>query len=226
MMSYWNEIKEGKISWLTHKRFLRFSTGEFDKEPINIRINSKSSTIATGLFDRYELYEIITNLNPQKISAFGKFRGVIDEDNLAVPLDEFVVSKTKRRGVFEYEIDYSGGLKFVDVLFKNYGYFLGTIKGESFEIKTKKSVPKIGKNVDNFIKIKVSRPIPEIVRKVFLIPEDLSLKRGSINYKVFVNEINIPENAKDVREDSIRIGVIKRTLNFDKSVSDEFNFKI
>lgn len=215
-MSYWKEINLKTISSLTKKRFARFSKGEFEKEPITFNESKNKITIKTGPFDWHELLEIACKLNPV-VQCEGKY---ISSSEL--PLNG-KYNKTKK--VYEYEI--KGQFNISEIL-DMHGYFLGKMKNDLFELKTKKSLPKPSELKDDFARLDVSNSekTKEIICDIFQIePQKL---KGMIKYKIFVESIELPANLNDplIREKAKRTGKIEREILLEKEKREILEFEI
>lgn len=226
-MSYIKEIKEKNISNLTHRRFIRFSIGDFEKTPTSISVKKSSVKVSSDAFDRIELFEIARSIAGSEILVNGLFQGILD---VSVLPDGMLQSERKRGAIKRYVLNGEIGSDFIDLLFENYGYFLGTIKGDGFVLSTKKKLPKSNELMKNFITLTVqNKDISSILRDVFQIPYSVTSLSGKIYYRILVNEISVPPNATgdEVRTLSKRKGKIVRTLEFGSSrIEEEIPFEI
>ncbi|MEM1988591.1 MAG: hypothetical protein QXS41_01995 [Candidatus Woesearchaeota archaeon] len=215
-MSYWHEIKTGNISNVTKKRFARFSQGEFEKETISFKEDKSKIKIKTGVFDFFELLEIVARINP-KAKVNGKY--------VTLAKLPYTGQYNKLKKVYEYK--FNGEID-LNELTKQHGYFLGSIENEECELKTKKSLPKPSDLLEGFstLIVKNTEQNKKIINEIFNINEkNLS---GEIKYKIIIDKIELPANLDDpeIREKATRYGKIERTLNFAKETKETLNFKI
>lgn len=226
----------GKTSKTAHDEFIKFSKGEFkDKYLVEAKKQKDSWNIKTTS----EYANALVRLCLEEISGEVSVKGVIVatfdiQTEAKKRFGESPVKGLKQfMGIKQVQIEGKIQPKKIIELMEEYprAFFALSFKTDSSELKIKPKAPKSAKpaaggdkgpKVD-FCSIKTNNE--KIAQEIlFDVPE---AKQTSIKHTIFVKEIVIP-NIKDpvqMREQSIRKGIIKRIVNVDgKEIVSEANF--
>ncbi len=222
-MNHIKNIFEKNIDEWTHKKFIRYGLGQFEKETFFMKKTGKGVTIQAG----HEYLDVI----------FDFLSGIIDED---VPLKGVIVTKKKilpelqAQGIEpekvtgkKYTIDITlNPAKFKEFVkaFNQYALLLN-LKSPNYVLKLKKSIPKPGKLVEKFLTAKLPKKDYEAAKKLFLFDNPGSeFKTVEIKHTYIIDKIDVPKQYENdpaqARLKATRKGKIKRLVNIDGKTTE------
>jgi hypothetical protein len=201
----------------SHRYFVRFGKGQYDRRfLISFDRGKAKIKIKTSFEFANDLVMFV-----KELGANVKFTGKILMKN-KVPGKE----GKKKAGVFLYEISDANIDDFSDAYF-----YLLDVNHPEIVLKTKKSLPKPGKDAnkidDKFCSLELDLKYWPKVKEMFFwdVPEG---KKAIISHTLMINDIVFPKNEKDpvkIRELAKRKGKIIRKINLDgKDISNEHDF--
>lgn len=229
-------IFDRNITPEVHNAFMRYSVGEFTKEPVMVK-NTKTGFTVQGGFEY---------LNFMQRFVAENVKGDVEVDGVIETVKD-LSSVFKKIGVkFEEERRFGkSGSKFVlpvqkisketykklvNELFME--YLLFNVKAEGVLLKVKKkTTPKLGSPTDKFVTLKLPSSFMSTFKEDYLFDVDVKdFKDLVIEHKYFVENIDVDDKllAKDAelaRKKAIRIGEISRKLTVDGKVVKEYKTK-
>ncbi len=186
------KIAENKVDDLVHKKFVRYSRGEFEKEELKIKFGSKIQ-----MWAGYEYIDIFFQLAANIVEAEVSIKGIIlAKNNIDNDLSGFGIKPSlvkKVKALIKYQI--SAKLtpdefrKFVNKFIDN--YLLLNLKSEDIEIKTKTALPKPGTLTEKFVSMKLPKKYEAMIRDEFCFNSKDS--EVTVKHKYFITEIDIPK---------------------------------
>ena len=217
-MNHIKNVFDKKIDDFTHKKFIRYGIGEYDKEEFIIKKGSSAINIWGG----FEYLDVFQKIVANNISGPANIKGVIVSlTDIKKELAELGIEPTKVTGkkyTVSQEIDKETYKKMVDKL--SAAFLLLAIETKDFTIKCKSSVPKPGNLAEKFCSISLPVKLLPFVIDEFLfdVKSDVKdFKAVSIKPKYEVLDIEIP-NEKDpklAREKAKRKTKITRAIKVD-----------
>ena len=200
-MTFIKKIFENKIDDSIHKNFIRFSKGTFENRALVKIKKSKDKLII------YTSFDMVNDL----VLEFSKM-------NKELNISGRLIKKGKKQDI-EERID-SDKLK---NLVNDNDYCLLDISTEEFSLKSKKSIPKPGKNLDPKF-CSAILPLSALENFVFDIKENF--KKIEISHTYIIDELIIPKEYENDPEKARifakRKGKIIRLINIDeKQIKNE-----
>lgn len=209
MECFIKKIFENKIDEKTHKQFVRFGRGFFENRGL-LSVDIKDKLIIKGSFE-------YTNDFVMFLVELGNF-----EFSGIILSKEKLFSEGKKKGEV-YEFNFVGNSEDVKKIYEKSYYLLLDAKGENVELKTKKKLPKPGKNKeikidDKFCIMTLDKKYFNKVKEAFFwdVPEGKNIK---ISHDYDIKEIIIPKDEKDfemMRLKARRKGILIRKIIVDK----------
>jgi hypothetical protein len=211
MESFLKRVLTGKSDEDSHRYFLRFGRGDYKRRfLISLAKGAKIKVKASFEFAN-DLVKFVNEIKKLKFS--GK-----------VLSKEKVEGKEgrKKAGVFVYEVSECS----LDE-FKNAYYYLLDVEDSEIVLKTKKKLPKPGKNEekidDGFCSLMIEQKYWQALKDSFFwdVPE---CKKAQIEHELKINEIILPKGEKDpakIRELALRKGTIIRKMIVDEKESSK-----
>jgi hypothetical protein len=208
MDSIMKKVIMGKSDEETHKYFIRFGKGSFERRfLISYNKSADKIKIKTSFESANDLVKFVRELKDMSFS--GK---VLCKEK--IPNRE----GKKKAGVFVYEIENEK----IDGFVNTY-YTLLDVEDSEIVLKIKKSLPKPGKGADKiddgFCSLTISNKYWTKAKEAFFwnVPDG---KKAEVSYNLQINEIIIPKGEKDpikMRENAIRKGKIIQIISIDGS---------
>lgn len=223
-MNFIRKIYEKNIDEKTHQQFTRYSIGEFEKEEFIIKKGSSFVQIKAG----FEYLDVMFDLMAKLVKEDVLLNGVIVTKNKIInELNEFGIEPKNVTGK-KYTIQETmTSDKFKDFITKfNSCFLLLNVKSEKYSISVKKSIPKPGKLVENFVTAKFDLSDLDTIKREFLfdIKAD-NFKDISIKHKYIIDEIIIPDefknNPEEARVNAKRKGRIIRKISIDNKTQEK-----
>ncbi|MEK6856104.1 MAG: hypothetical protein AABX66_03035 [Nanoarchaeota archaeon] len=207
MISLLRKVCEGKGDAETHRYFLRFGKGNYERRFLLSANKGAKLKIKTS----FELANDLVSF--AKEIGVDKFTGKVLSKNKVEGLDG-----KKKAGVFVYEVQDSDLSQFSNVY-----YYLVDSESGGIKLKMKKALPKPGKDADKiddgFCSIELDLKFWDKVKETFFwdVPDG---KKIVLEHELKFTDIVFPKNEKDpvkIRENSLRKGVIARKGKVDNS---------
>lgn len=225
-MSFIKQIFENRIDETLHKKFTRFSIGEYERADVSIKKSSKTFQIKTSYDFTNDFIKLISENIKEPAEVSGKIIAIKDfEQDLDIAIQKY----SKRGKLYTAEVKTiltPDHLKNLYNLFKD-DFLLLSIKSKDYKLATTKSLPKPGGKIkDNFCKA----TLPLFLLKEFAFDVQ-NFKELKIKHIYKIIEIEVPEQYKNdfekARLHAKRKGTLIRILNIDgKEEKKEINFSI
>jgi len=221
-MNFIKEIENNNISEKVHRKFTRYSKGEFKKDPLTISQTSTTLTLKAGFEYEDILPEFFASLNNDEV----KIKGVIiSKNNIFDKLSEFNIEPVAVRGK-KYTIDTVMDAGSFRNFIKEFSdcFLLLNLNAGKLSLKSKQSVPKPNKPDSTFFTMKVPASLAEEVIKEFLydIPAK-KFRKAIVEHTYFIDELIFDKDLleKDpakARLEAKRKGRINRVVKLDDEV--------
>lgn len=217
MDSVMKKVLAGKSDEETHKYFIRFGKGSFERRfLISYNKSADKVKIKTSFESANDLVKFVRELKDMSFS--GK---VLCKDK--IPNRD----GKKKAGVFVYEIENEK----IDEFGKTY-YTLLDAEDSEIVLKIKKALPKPGKGADKiddgFCSLTINNKYWAKAKETFFWDVD-EFKKVEIEHTLNITEILIPKGEKDpvkMRENAIRKGKIVRIMKSgDKETKKDIAFE-
>jgi len=223
-MNFIRKIYEKNVDEKVHQKFIRYSTGEFEKEEFMIKKGSSFVQIKAG----FEYLDVMFDLIAQCVSEDVSLNGVIiTKNNIINELNEFGIEPKKVTGK-KYtieEIMTSDKFKEFVEKFNSYSLLI-KLKSGKYSISVKKSIPKPGKILEKFVTAKFGLKDLDLIKKEFLFDIKVdNFKNISIKHTYLIDEIIIPDefknNPEEARLNAKRKGRIIRKIDIDGKTEEK-----
>jgi hypothetical protein len=223
-MNFIKNIYEKNIDEKVHQKFVRYSTGEFEKEEFMIKKGSSFVQIKAG----FEYLDVMFDLMAQCINEDVSLNGMIITKNKIInELNEFGIEPKKVTGkkyIIEETMTSDKFREFVNK-FNSYPLLL-KLKSGKYSISVKKSIPKPGKILEKFVTAKFGLKDLDLIKKEFLFDTKVdNFKDISIKQTYVIDEIIIPEefknNPEEARLNAKRKGRIIRKIDIDGKTQEK-----
>ncbi len=238
MMSSTNFIKRianNEITEDVHNAFVRYSLGEFVKEPFVVKQKKGELKVSTG----FEYLNFIHRFLAENVKGEVELDGVIESvRDLSAVLSKYKIEfedksrfgKSGKKYTFTTKLSADSYRKIVDELFGEYLLFNVGFSSGKLKIK-KQSTPKLGSPTDNFVNLILSPELSSAFKADYLF--DVEVKEFNeivVNNTYMVNKIDLDEKlmAKDAalaRKQAKREGEILRKITVDGKVIKEYKIK-
>lgn len=231
-MNFIKKVFDKQADEKAHRQFIRFGKGEYKKRfPLSLW-KSKNIKVKTGFEFANDLVILCSKLGDAKVSGI-----VLSKKDISDMMSQNNIqgnSETKKGGLYFQNNIPNQELKKEQIMeLEKVSYFaLLDIEGEGFKLKTKKKLPKPGKDADKiddkFCQFEAdTRYYSKIKEDLFWdVPES---KKVAISHNVIVEQIIMPEGEKDyakIRELAKRKGRLIRNSVIDgKETSKEIEFE-
>ncbi|MBU1204458.1 MAG: hypothetical protein KKE93_00945 [Nanoarchaeota archaeon] len=223
-MNFIKNIYEKNIDEKIHQKFIRYSTGEFEKEEFIIKKGSSFVQIKAGFEYLDVMFDLIAPLVKEDVSLNGV---IITKNKIINELNEFGIEPKKVSGK-KYTIQETmTSDKFKDFVNKfNSCFLLLKVKSGKYSISVKKSIPKPGKTVEKFVTAKFDLKDLDLIKKEFLFDVDVdNFKDISIKHTYVIDEIIIPDEFRnkpeEARLNAKRKGRIIRKIDIDGKTEEK-----
>ena len=206
MESFLKKVLTGKGDADSHRYFMRFGKGDYKRRFLISLNRGTKIKIKTSFEFANDLVRFVNENKKAKFSGKVLTKEKIDGKE-----------GRKKAGLFVYEISESSIEEF-----ENAYYYLLDVNDSEIVLKTKKSLPKPGKNEekidDGFCSLLVDVKYWNALKNVFFWDLPDSVKKASIEHELKINDIIMPKGEKDhvkVREKALRKGTIIRKMIVD-----------
>lgn len=223
-INFIKNVFEKKIDSFTHHAFVRYSVGEFNKEPLSINVGN--SIKLQGGFEYVNVFErIFAKLAAPQISVKGSIPTTMDISeqlkNLGLDFEEN--RRFGKKGTL-YTVSGSAAPEKLSKFFEEIigCFFLLDLSAGSLKLKVKKKeTPKIGSPTDKFVTLTLPKEYLKDVISEFLFDIKIdSFKNVEILHKYKIETIDVDQNLVNedplkAREQAVRKGRIERIVNID-----------
>jgi len=230
-MNFIKRLFDNQTDEEIHQQFIRFGKGEYKKRFILVLGKAKKIKIKSSFEFANDFVALCSTLGDCNVS--GIILSKKDISNILSSNNIQVASETKKGGLY-YQNNISSQLlkkEQLQKLVKESYFTLLDLEAEDFKLKTKKKLPKPGKNEDKIDDKFCQFECDEKYYKK--IKEDLfwdvpDVKKVRVYHNLFIEKIIMPEGEKDyakIRELSKRQGKITRVIKIDdKETTNERDF--
>lgn len=230
--NYIQKIVDKKFDDIVHRKFIRFSIGDYPREKIIIKKQSKNLQIQTGFELAIDIYLLAADLLAKedvviegKGVVFSTTKGL--EDEIASSGFNMVERKGKK-----YNVTFSmPPAKFREAVVSLSQYFmLLNFSVAGINMKVKGTLPKPGKLVEKFATFKVDNKYAGPILENFLFDLDKSkyekVKLIEVDQTFMIEGAEIPDEYKNdfalARLHAKKKGKIKRVITVDGNVEKEY----
>jgi hypothetical protein len=221
-MIFIKKIFEEKIDDVVHRKFERFSVGEFNNRALISLVKGKVLKVKCS----YDLVDDLFGLIAEKVSCDVHVKGkIIASRDFSNEID-FEVRDFKKGKKCVCDIDTDLSPSQMKSLYEKFklNFILLNVEGEDFKLKVGKSLPKPGKELkDNFC----SAVFPIEMINEFAWDVDV-FRKIICKHKFVINEVVVPEGISDfseARKLAKRRGKLVRIVNVDgKEIVNEKEF--
>ncbi len=223
-MNFIKNVAEGKIDGPTHRAFIRYGIGEFEKEPLKIARSASKVKLSGGFEYVNSFNTYLASLAKGEVSLSGNIITAKDVKDVFSGLGIEPISVEKVRGVSAYKYIIgatvsSANYKKLCQEFYDCFLILNAEDSEGRVLKLKKDKPpKIGKMIPAFAKLELPGSEGAAACKEFLfdVPGAENVKSAEVNHTYIINDIKIPKefenDPEQARLRAMRKGEIKRTV--------------
>ncbi len=219
MSNFIKDIVEGRIDDWTHRKFVRYSLGEFEKEQFIIKVSGSGVQIKAG----YEYLDSIFKLMADLVDSDVSLNGVIQTTkDIFGELKEIGIEPEKVTGkkyTINSTITKDQFKKLVEKL-SNY-YLLLNLKSGDYSVSSKKSLPKPGNLGEKFLTAKFPVKDLKTVKDTYLFDANADkFKEAVIKHRYIIDSIDVDEklvksDPEKSRLEAKRVGRIIREITID-----------
>jgi len=233
-----NHIKnayEKNIDDHTHHSFIRYSLGQFPKEPFTIKVGSAIKI--WGSFEYVNVFvRFLSKLAKSTINVKGTIPTMKDikSDLETAGLDVDEKRRTMGKKGMQYMVSGTISPEKAQKLFDDLAgcYLLLDLDSDKLKLKVKKKeTPKIGKATPKFATLALPKEFLKEVIEEFLFDHDIeSFKAAEITHTYLIDDIKVDEalvekDPNRAREEAVRNGKIVRFVTIDgEEFKSEFDF--
>ncbi|RMF54794.1 hypothetical protein D6745_04120 [Candidatus Woesearchaeota archaeon] len=220
-----------RIDEFTHKKFVRYGVGEFEKEPFEVRKGKSSFTVKTGpeYFDVLEHF-FIENIKSET-TAKGK---IIAQKDVIGVYKKFGIKPVKmtsngKKSEFSHTFSNEELKNFFEEL-KDCFVLCDLASGKN-TLKMKKSLGKPGKPMENFCSAKLDISLFDKFKEEFAWDagdfNNLIIKHTYIIKELIIDDRLVEEDPARARLEAKRKGIIIREIDVDgKKIVKEHEFLV
>lgn len=229
------KIVNNEITEDVHNAFVRYSLGEFVKEPFVVKQKKGEFKVSTG----FEYLNFLHRFLAENVKGEVELDGVIESvRDLSAVLSKYKIEfedksrfgKSGKKYTFTTKISAESYLKLVEELFGEYLLFNVGFNGGKLKVKSQ-STPKLGSPTNNFITLILSSELFPAFKMDYLF--DVEVKEFSeivINNTYWITKINLDDkllekDAALARKQARREGEIARKITADGKVIKEYRIK-
>ncbi|MBI2668969.1 hypothetical protein HYX14_03945 [Candidatus Woesearchaeota archaeon] len=231
-------IADKKITEEVHHAFVRYSLGEFVKEPFIIKKSKKDISIKAG----FEYLNLLHAFLGGQITGDVELEGVIETvRDLSLLLSKLSIQfeeekrfgkKGKKYVLPPQAVSASVYKKLVDEAKGEYLLFNISAAGARLKVKSK-TTPKLGSATNDFVQVKLPPALFPAFRQDYLFDIDVDFTQAIIEQTYFINDIGIDKkllekDADAARRKALRQGEIRRKITVDGKLFKEYKitFKV
>jgi len=231
------KIADKKLTDEVHNAFVRYSLGEFVKEPLTIKVGKTEFSVSGG-FEYLNFFQQFLSLN---LKGEVEIDGVIESVRALGP-------KLEQLGL-NFEVDRrfgKSGSKFVlnpqkisiekyqnlvKEMFGEYLLFGVIFSGGKLKVK-KKTTPKLGSPTVDFVSMKLPLNLLNIFKEDYLFDSSGDFKEAKVEHTYIVEDIDLDmkmmeKDSDTARRNALRSGTIVRKVTVDGKVKEsKIKFKV
>lgn len=219
-MNFIKSIAEKRPDDRAHRKFTRYSAGEFEKEEFTVKRGARAIQLSAG----FEYLDVFMELMASLITETASLKGVIvSREKIGDELHALGIEPTKVTGK-KYTIESNLSPATLRELVKRLTapFLLLNVSSGSYSIKVKKSIPKPGKLQEKFVTMKLEAKDWGRVKQEFLFDVAKDCKQASIKHTYIIEEITAPKEYRSDPENARlcaqRRGRILRELTIDGEI--------
>lgn len=237
MSNFIRGLVEEKNNEEVHNAFVRYSIGEFQREPFIVKLK-KEVVIYAG----FEYLNFLHLFCAENLKEDVEISGIIESvRDLSEILGKMGIKFSEERrfgksgskfALEKQKLAISSYKKLVQELFKEYLLFDVFYTGGGLKVK-KKTTPKLGSPTDKFITVRLPIAFLKAVKEDYLFDVTGDFKEVTIEHKYNIKQINIDQkllqkDANLARREALRKGEILRKVIVDGKVVKEYkiNFSV
>lgn len=229
------KIVNNEITEEVHNAFVRYSLGEFVKEPFVIKQKKGEFKISAG----FEYLNFLHQFLAENVKGEVELDGVIESvRDLSAMLSKYKIEfedksrfgKSGKKYTFTTKISTEFYKKMVEELFGEYLLFNVAFNGGKLKVKSQ-STPKLGSPTDNFVTLILSSWLFPAFKADYLFDVDATeFNEIVINNTYLVNKIDLDEKLMEkdaalARKQAKREGEIVRKIIVDGKIIKEYKIK-
>ncbi len=231
--SFVQKIVDKKVDDLVHKRFTRFSVGEYPREAVLIKKTSKGVQMQAGFEWTTDLYYLVAELlagSGVTLKGDGAMVTANKSAHKEIQNAGFAVKSSRgKKYTITFELSPEDLKKGLDAL-KDY-IVLIKFKVDGLELKGKLSPPKPGSITEKFVTLKVSKDYADALLSFALFDVDASLvkKSAEVQSTFLIDDVVIPKEYENdfaaARLHAKKKGKIVRKISIDKEEVKSYEIK-
>jgi len=215
------KIADKEVDDMVHRRFTRFSLGDFQRESVLIKKTAKAVQVQTGFEYAMDLFLLVADILPEDTMLSGD--GSITSSNKSLDKElEAIGIKVKASRGKKYTVTFELSVKDFKAAVEKLGEYilLFKFKVEDVELKMKPSAPKPGSIKEKFATLKVDNKYADAVLKNFLFDVKVDkFKSAEIKSTFFIEDVEIPKEYENdfamARKMAKKKGKIHRIITVD-----------
>ena len=228
MLNFIKKIIEGQVDEETHNKFIRFGKGAYEREAFKIKVMGKKITVKAG----FDYVDILLRFMAQQLTQEVEVSGAIvtSDKSFGDKLEARDISFDSRGKKYTIKASMSADdfRSFLEELGDTYP--LLAIKSGDYKTALKKSPPKPGKLVEEFITATFAKGDLGKIMDEFLWDED-EFTTAEIKHTVVVEDIVVPKEYQDdfamARLKAVRKGKLVRKVTVDgKEKETEYELSV
>jgi len=224
-INFIKNIHDNAVDDNAHKKFIRYSLGEFEREEMKIKV-TKNIKIIAGFEYLDTMFHLLSEVVKEDVELSGT---IVSKSDILGELSEFGIEPTKVTGkkhIIKATLTSDKFKDFVKV-FSKY-YLLLSVKSGTYDLKPGKSVPKPGKVVEKWLKATFEKTDLDLIKSEFLFDVKDDFKEAIVKHTYNIVDIEVPKEFENdpvqARLNAIRKGSIARLVTVDGSEnSSEFD---
>jgi hypothetical protein len=231
-MNFIKRIAEGRVDEFTHWFFIRYSLGEYEKEPLKLTFQAKKLKVQGGFEYVNALHAFLAEVGGGEF----KLRGcIVTSKDINRELKELGVEpksseKMRAKSTYQYRLDTKvGRATYAALVQRLHDCFLlfEASDGEGRLLKVKKDKPpKIGSGTPGFVSLELLISDSSKLLDEFLwdAPEAAGARKIELRHTYIIEDIEIPKECEDdpvlARVRALRKGKIKRVIEYDGKLKE------
>ena len=224
------KISEKKITEEVHNAFVRYSLGEFVKEPLTIKVGKNDFSVSGG-FEYLDFFQQFLSLNlKEEVEIDGVIESVralepkLEQLGLTFEVDRRFGKSGSKFVLIPQKISIEKYRELVEELFGEYLLFGVSFNGGKLKVK-KKTTPKLGSPTVNFVSMKLPLNLLSIFKEDYLFDSSGDFKEAKVEHIYIVEDINfdmrmMEKDPNTARRNALRSGTIIRKVTVDGKVKE------
>ncbi|MFP4402051.1 MAG: hypothetical protein ACLFPL_02370 [Candidatus Nanoarchaeia archaeon] len=231
-MHYIKDIFEKNSSQHAHNKLIRYSKGEFTGPLLKVKFSPSFIKLSTSFHFIDEILILLANhLGDVEVNIKGSLIWNQDLSEELEQLGIYYSKVSKARGIFKYTLDNTVRLKQFVELFSTYN-LLVNFKYQNVSVAMKSALPKPNKEITaDFCKLTFPKEMEKILRDEFLFDIKEQCKEVTIEHKIVVDDIILPQEEgldfDSIRRLAKRKGTLYRKIIIDsKDTLSQTDFEV